>query len=120
MTGASDPGRAMGVVLAGGRGTRLRQVWYERPKCLVPVRGRAVLDWQLEWLAQEGIRHAILATGWRGDEVEAHLRARTVADVAASVTRDGPSPAGTGGAARRALAGVTSTWAVVLNGDTAL
>lgn len=43
------------VILAGGKGTRLRPVTYEIPKPLVPVQGRPILTWQLRWFKRAGI-----------------------------------------------------------------
>lgn len=53
------------IILAAGRGSRMRQLTDERPKCLVPLRGRPLLEWQLEALRGAGIREIGIVTGYR-------------------------------------------------------
>lgn len=55
------------VILAAGRGSRLGQATEDRPKCLVPLAGRAMLDWQLDALAAAGLADITLATGYRAE-----------------------------------------------------
>lgn len=65
------------VILSAGRGTRLRPLTDDRPKCLLPVRGDdPVLEVQLQSLAACGIDEAIVLTGFRADQVEAHVSRR--------------------------------------------
>ena len=61
------------VILAAGLGTRLAPLTNDRPKCLVPVLGRAILDRMIERLGQAGIRDVIVVTGYFADAVKAHL-----------------------------------------------
>ena len=58
------------VLLAAGRGQRLGR---GAPKCLVPVRGRTLLERHLHSLAACGVPRAALVVGFRRDLVEAHL-----------------------------------------------
>ncbi|MGD9496840.1 MAG: glucose-1-phosphate thymidylyltransferase [Armatimonadota bacterium] len=51
------------VLLCAGEGTRLRPLTWGRPKHLLPVGGRAVLDWVLSDLAQAGVREVITVVG---------------------------------------------------------
>ncbi len=71
------------VVLVAGTGTRLRPLTDDRPKCLVEVGGRAILDRLLERLAAGGIRDAVLATGHCASSLSAHF-ARHPAPLAVS------------------------------------
>ena len=48
------------VILAGGEGTRLRPVTYEIPKPLVPVQGKPILTWQVEWFARAGVKKILV------------------------------------------------------------
>jgi choline kinase len=56
-----------GIVLAAGRGTRLGVLTEERPKCLVPLGGRPLLDWQRAALAAAGVDELAVVTGYRSD-----------------------------------------------------
>ncbi len=64
------------VILAAGRGARLAPLTDHRPKCLLPVGGRAILDRQLEALTRAGVRAVAVVTGHAADAVEAHLARR--------------------------------------------
>jgi D-glycero-alpha-D-manno-heptose 1-phosphate guanylyltransferase len=56
------------VVLAGGSGTRLREVCPDTPKPLIPVLGRPFLDWLLTSLQACGFCRAIISTGYCADQ----------------------------------------------------
>lgn len=53
------------IILAAGEGTRLRPYTLDRPKCLVEVDGRSLLDRQLDVLASEAIHPIVLIGGYR-------------------------------------------------------
>ncbi len=53
------------IILAAGRGSRMRALTDERPKCLVSVRGKSLLDWQLGSLRAAGIAEIGIVTGYR-------------------------------------------------------
>lgn len=106
------------IVLAGGRGTRLRSVVSDLPKPLAPVAGRPFLAWLLDGLADGGIRRVVLATGYLAGQVEAAIGARWRGmEVDYSVEEQA---LGTGGAIRLAASRLRGDSAHVLNGDTFL
>lgn len=53
------------IILAAGRGSRMKNLTEERPKCLIEVRGKALLDWQLEALRTAGINEIAIVTGYK-------------------------------------------------------
>ena len=55
------------IILAAGQGTRLRPYTLDRPKCLVEVDGRSLLDRQLDVLQAEGVKPIVLVGGYRSD-----------------------------------------------------
>lgn len=57
------------VLLAAGAGTRLGSITRERPKCLLPVAGRTLLDRQLEALAAAGIDDVTVVAGFEAGQV---------------------------------------------------
>lgn len=63
------------IILAAGRGTRLRPLTDDRPKALVPLGGRPLLDWQLDAASGAGIDDVVVVGGWRAETLErAHAR----------------------------------------------
>lgn len=106
------------IVLVGGLGTRLRPVVGDLPKPLAVVAGRPFLAWVLDHLARSGLRHVILAAGYRADEVRRVIGRRWQAmDIGYSVET---TPLGTGGAVRAACELLHGDTVHVLNGDTFL
>lgn len=61
------------VLLGAGQGRRLSPLTDNRPKCLVEIAGRPLLEWQLRALAQAGVTEATVVTGFGGAAVEAAL-----------------------------------------------
>jgi choline kinase len=58
------------VILGAGEGTRLRPYTLDRPKCMVEVDGRSLLDRQLDVLRAEGLTRIVLIGGYRADKLE--------------------------------------------------
>ncbi|NWE52231.1 N-acetylmuramate alpha-1-phosphate uridylyltransferase MurU [Brevundimonas sp. P7753] len=65
------------MVLAAGLGTRMRPLTDDRPKALVEVGGRALIDHVLDRLAEAGVEKAVVNVHWFADRLESHLAART-------------------------------------------
>lgn len=61
-----------GLLLAAGKGKRI-QGYTDRPKALVPVRGRALIEYNLELMLGAGVDRIVTVIGHRGDEVVEHL-----------------------------------------------
>ena len=106
------------IVLVGGLGTRLRSLYPDRPKALVPVAGRPVIAWMLDWLRENGIERIHLAGGHLAHQL-VEWRARQPDDERLTVSRE-PAPMGTGGGLRYALEHVDGDEVLVLNGDSFL
>lgn len=53
------------IILAAGRGSRMKDLTDERPKCLVELRGKTLLDRQLEALRAAGIAEIAIVTGYK-------------------------------------------------------
>ena len=67
---------AEAIILAGGLGARLRPVVSDVPKPLAPIVGRPFLAYLLDALAPAGFRKVVLATGYRGEMIEAAVGGR--------------------------------------------
>lgn len=103
------------LILAGGKGTRLRPLTVYTPKPIVPVLNRPFLNYQLETLAEAGISEVTLSLSYQPDKIEHVLGDGSEFGVRLRYTTE-PSPMGTAGAYRFAL-GESAETAVVLNGD---
>lgn len=97
--GRTGQGAVQAVILAGGKGTRLRPVTAGLPKPLVPVANRPLIEHQLAHLAASGVRDVTLALGYEAERFE------DIADHGADMGLSvrivvEPAPLGTGGALR--------------------
>jgi choline kinase len=64
------------VILAAGRGTRIRSVHGEHPKCLIEVDDTTILDRQLEALSSAGINDVAIVVGYEKEQIIAHVKTR--------------------------------------------
>lgn len=99
----SGPRTAM--VLAAGLGTRMRPLTDDRPKALVEVGGRALIDHMLDRLAQVGVETAVVNVHAFADRLEAHLKARDATGVLPRliISDERAEPLETGGGVKHAL-----------------
>jgi MurNAc alpha-1-phosphate uridylyltransferase len=61
------------IVLAAGRGERMRPLSDHTPKPLLEVRGRRLIEWHLQALAAAGVREVVINTSWLEDQFPALL-----------------------------------------------
>jgi len=61
---------ASAMLLAAGRGERMRPLTDTTPKPLLRVRGKPLLQWHLEALAQAGVPRCVINTAWLGEQLE--------------------------------------------------
>jgi UDP-N-acetylglucosamine diphosphorylase / glucose-1-phosphate thymidylyltransferase / UDP-N-acetylgalactosamine diphosphorylase / glucosamine-1-phosphate N-acetyltransferase / galactosamine-1-phosphate N-acetyltransferase len=73
MTMAADQLPRDAVILAAGRGTRMKSLTEGVPKPMLPVAGRPLLEWVVEALREAGITRLLIVTGYRAERVEAHF-----------------------------------------------
>jgi D-glycero-alpha-D-manno-heptose 1-phosphate guanylyltransferase len=106
------------IVLAGGFGTRLREVVPDLPKPMAPVAGRPFLEILLTTLASKGFCRVILSLGFMADKVIAHFGEQFAGMELVYEVED--APLGTGGAVRQALTRCREDHVFVFNGDTYL
>ncbi|MEM8848574.1 MAG: phosphocholine cytidylyltransferase family protein [Pseudomonadota bacterium] len=59
------------VILSAGQGKRLMPLTADRPKCLLPLAGRSILEWQIRALGANGVTEVIVVTGFKSDAVAA-------------------------------------------------
>ena len=100
-----------GVIMAGGRGTRLQPLTDHRPKPMVPLLGRPVIDYVKEAMLDAGVSELVVTTGYRGEDLAAHVMTWSQEDVNARVNRES-TPMGTAGSVRLLAEELTSTFFV--------
>jgi NDP-sugar pyrophosphorylase family protein len=103
------------VILAGGKGTRIRGLYPGLPKPLVPVAGRPFLYWLTQWIHQHGPDHFVYSTGYMADQIEDWASDDSLPEVKRHCRRE-ETPLGTGGGLLNCL-DLCRSWVLVANGD---
>ncbi len=103
------------LILAGGKGTRLRPLTVYTPKPIVPIANRPLLLYQIDLLRNAGITDITLSLSYQPDKIEQIMGNGSEIGVHLRYITE-PSPMGTGGAYRFAADATTET-TIVLNGD---
>jgi MurNAc alpha-1-phosphate uridylyltransferase len=106
------------MVLAAGRGERLRPITDTTPKPLVPVAGKPLIVYHLEALARAGVRDVVINLSWLADTLRAALRDGGDYGVRITYTDEGPVPLETGGGVFNAIQLLGPGPFLVVNGDT--
>jgi D-glycero-alpha-D-manno-heptose 1-phosphate guanylyltransferase len=107
------------IILAGGKGLRLREVVADLPKPMAPIAGRPFLEYLILQLKRHGMRDVILATGYRSEAIRDHFRDGTAWDMHIAYSQE-TEPLGTGGALRKAADLIDGNDFLVMNGDSFL
>ena len=61
------------MILAAGRGERMRPLTDSTPKPLLKVRGKALIDWQVDALGRGGFQGLVINTAWLGAQISDHF-----------------------------------------------
>jgi len=105
------------MLLAAGRGERLRPITDTVPKPLVEVAGKPLIVRHLEALARAGIRDVVVNLSWLGEKIRATLGDGSRYGVRISYSEEGPVPLETGGGIHRALPLLGPDPFLVVNAD---
>lgn len=104
------------IILAGGLGTRLRDVIKDVPKPMAPIEGRPFLEYLLSYLHKQNIKKVVFAVGYK-KEVIIDFFGNKYKDIKLVYSIE-EEPLGTGGAILKALYLIENEHFFVLNGDT--
>lgn len=104
------------IVLAGGFGTRLRQVVPDLPKPMAPIGSKPFLEILLSSLARKSFERAVLSLGYKAEMISSHF-GENFAGMAIDYVVEN-QPLGTGGAVRLAMTRCKSDHVFIFNGDT--
>lgn len=103
------------IILAGGKGTRLRSVVSDLPKCMADIYGRPFLEIQLDYLISYGITRVVLSVGYMKDAIMDYFgHSYQSCEIKYAVEEE---LLGTGGAVKNALSHCEGKDVLVLNGD---
>ena len=104
------------IILAGGRGKRLRPITDKIPKPLIPINNKPLIERSIKYLKKYGITEIIISSGYKSNLIEKFLKKKKNfgCEIIFSIEK---TPLGTGGAVRKALTFIDEESFVVLNGD---
>lgn len=103
------------IILAGGRGKRLRPITDYVPKPLVPIKNIPIIEWQIKYLKKYGIKEVIICTGYKQEMIEDYLDSKRMKiKIVYSIEK---TPLGTAGAIKKAGKIIKDNSFVVINGD---
>src|SRR5688572_21570085 len=103
------------VILAGGFGTRLKEVIHDVPKPMAPVNGQPFLVYVCRYLKKYGVQKIIFSTGHLSEKIENYFKTN-FEGLHITCSKE-IFPLGTGGAVRLAIEKLTDNEIFVLNGD---
>ena len=105
------------MILAAGRGERMRPLTLARPKPLLDVGGQALIEHHLQALAGAGYATVVINLSWLGEQISATLGDGSRFGIDIRYSEEGPEPLETGGGIFRALPQLGPGPFLVLNGD---
>jgi MurNAc alpha-1-phosphate uridylyltransferase len=105
------------MVLAAGRGERMRPLTDSLPKPLLSVGGRPLIEWHLLALARAGVRHVVINLSWLGHLISAHLGRGERFGLNIEYSDEGPVALETAGGIIQALPRLGGGPFWVVNGD---
>ena len=91
------------MILAAGRGERMRPLTDKLPKPMLEVGGYRLIEYHLASLAALGVRDVVINLSWQGERIREALGDGAVHGVAIRYSEEGPEPLGTGGGIFAAL-----------------
>lgn len=105
------------MVLAAGRGERLRPITDDIPKPLIEVGGQSLLERHLDNLRSAGIETVVINLGWLGDKIVERVGSGTQHGLEVLYSQEGDDILETGGGIHKALPMLGSEPFLVVNGD---
>lgn len=105
------------MILAAGRGQRLRPLSDNLPKPLFPLAGKPLVVWHLERLAGAGVTEVVINVSWLGQKLMEHVGDGSRFGISVQYSDEGDSALETGGGIFRALPLLGDDHFLVVNGD---
>lgn len=105
------------MILAAGRGERLRPLTDTMPKPLIEVQGKPLLQWHIERLRDAGFTRLVINTSWLAEKIQAWAGDGSRFGVSVQFSHEGPTPLETGGGIVKALPLLGKESFLLVNGD---
>ena len=103
------------IILAGGRGKRLRPITDYVPKPLISIKNIPIIEWQIKYLKKFGISEVIICSGYKTEMIENYLKNKKLGiKITFSIEN---KPLGTGGAIKKAGKKIRDKSFIAINGD---
>jgi NDP-sugar pyrophosphorylase family protein len=104
------------LILAGGRGKRLRPLTDKIPKSLIPINKKPLIQYTINYLKKFGIDEIIICSGYKSKQIQNFLKKKKNfgCKIEYSVEKN---PLGTAGAIRNAIKNLSDESFLVINGD---
>ena len=104
------------LILAGGRGKRLRPLTDKIPKSLIPINKKPLIQYTIKYLKKFGINEIIICSGYKSKQIQNFLKKKKNfgCKIEYSIESD---PLGTAGAIRNAIKNLSDESFLVINGD---
>ena len=104
------------LILAGGRGTRLRPLTDKIPKSLIPINNIPLIARSIKYLKKFEMTDIIICTGYKTKQIEMYVKKNKNfgCKIEYSIEK---TPLGTGGAIKKAIKNITDKSFIVINGD---
>lgn len=106
----------MAIILAGGRGKRLKPLTDYVPKPLIPINNVPILELQIRYLKKFRVNKFIICAGYKTEQIKNFLDAKNNFNVKIKLV-DEKKPLGTGGAIKQAGRFIDENTFFVINGD---
>ena len=90
------------IILAGGKGTRVKKFTKKNPKCLIKINGKPFLYYQLKYLKKNNIKNVIISVGYLSNKIRDYLN-KNINFINFKIIDDGKKLLGTGGAVLKSL-----------------
>ena len=104
------------IILAGGKGKRLRSIINDIPKPMAPIKGIPFLEYLILQLKKQNIKDLIFSTGYKGSIIKNYFQDGDNWDINIEYSEE-DKPLGTGGALRKAGELIDDEQFIVMNGD---
>ena len=103
------------IILAGGRGKRLKPITDYVPKPLIPINNTPIIEWQIKYLKKYNVNEVLICSGYKTEMIENYLSTKKLGvKIKFSIEK---SPLGTGGAIKKAGKMIKDKSFFVINGD---